>query len=75
MKFEWKIVNLIEDGEYFWECTSVAKVHGGWISRSIRETSIEPEGNIFRDKCVTSESSVFIPDPNHEWDISEYKGS
>lgn len=39
-----------------------AKVFGGWVFRTVY---FEQEENIY------SESSVFIPDPQHEWVINE----
>lgn len=40
---------------------SRAKVFGGWVLRNVCYDS--------HDR-TQSESSIFIPDPNHEWDIS-----
>jgi hypothetical protein len=54
-----------------WECimkpsrtedVSRAKVFGGWVVRTICTHT----GNV---NTAISESSIFVPDPNHEWEI------
>ena len=42
--------------------TERLKVIGGWIIKS--ENSLYENG-----KWALSESMVFVPDPNHEWEI------
>lgn len=54
MKFEWEELNKV---------MKRAKVHGGWILRSFNYTTDN------KDVYSQSQSMVFIPDPNHEWEI------
>lgn len=62
IKFKW------EEVVAFGECsTQRAKVFGGWIVRTVSWT--KRWGN---DQVQSlAESSVFIPDANHEWKIKE----
>lgn len=48
------------------QLTSRLKVHGGWIFHSF---FIEEDGMV-RMKA-SSETSCFIPDPNHEWELED----
>ena len=60
MKIAWE--NIYKHGIN--DCTLATnrlKVYGGWIVRTIY---FEREPDIF------SESSVFVPDPQHEWSIA-----
>lgn len=57
MKFEWK---PMIDCEY--ESTSYAKVFGGWVVHHICWDNAAH---------IQSESMVFIPDKNHEWEIEK----
>ena len=43
-------------------CTFRAKVFGGWIIRCCDVNEVNSE--------TTSESMVFVPDPEHKWKIS-----
>lgn len=61
MKFEWE--NLCTIGDMG---TSRAKVIGGWIVRSVAWSKRDHDWTFH-----LSESSVFVPDPNHEWTIEE----
>jgi hypothetical protein len=55
---------LMETNESTLFSTFRAKVFGGWIVRTV-EYSYEV------DTVSASESSVFIADPLHEWEIGE----
>lgn len=59
IKYEWEMMD--ESHKNF---TDRAKVFGGWIVRSF---TYEIAGG--EDAKGTSESMVFVPDPNHEWEI------
>ena len=59
MRFAWETISDIDDCE-----TLRAKVHGGWIVRTITRSLISRDYS-FR----LSESGVFIADPDHEWEI------
>lgn len=54
MKFEWEV---LQKGDIATICR--AKVHGGWIFNTLTESPTKQ----------LAETSVFIPDPNHEWKI------
>lgn len=54
IKFEWEEIFSSPDGRNF---TYRAKVFGGWIISS------------YTYATTPAESMVFIPDPNHEWEI------
>lgn len=65
MKFEWEVLVCGTDNEG--GCiTHRAKVIGGWIVKNMCWAD-SPGG---KDSPVQSESMVFIPDPNHEWEIA-----
>ena len=54
---------------------SVAKVHGGWIVKSLDDVWSVDSNN--RPVCTGgyTSSMVFIPDPNHEWEIESLIGT
>ena len=58
-KIEWEIINYedIDDDIYI---TERLQVIGGWIVKSSFNNS---------EKNMYGESSVFVPDPNHEWKL------
>lgn len=60
MKFEWEVLLRFRDCSSNGFFSERAKVFGGWIVR-----------NVFWDNEYNqqSESSIFVPDPNHEWRI------
>lgn len=53
--FEWEILECNEKRSIR---TARAKVYGGWIVNSCVDK-----------EALCCESMVFIPDPNHEWEI------
>lgn len=55
MKFEWEPIYQVPTGG-----TARGKVPGGWIVNSL----------LGSDKGVAL-TSVFVPDPNHEWKLDE----
>lgn len=59
MKFEWELIGKVENDQSV-SGTRRAKVHGGWIVHTILQIY-----TLIRD------STVFIPDPNHEWTIDK----
>ena len=59
MKFEWETINDNDTSS-----THRSPVIGGWIVRYNYE-------NIPRQNDTVA--MVFIPDPNHEWQIDEYE--
>ena len=61
MKFEWQRIN--KPRNTYDNITERAKVFGGWIVRTCEINDSNTES--------TSESMVFIPDPNHEWGIGK----
>lgn len=60
MKFEWE--KICSHGDM---ATMRARVFGGWIVRTVCWTK-EWTANVMRG---VAESSVFVPDPKHEWEI------
>lgn len=60
MKFEWE-----ELCSYGTMGSARAKVIGGWIVRNVSWTNRWGEDQV---QCV-AESTVFIPDPEHKWEI------
>jgi len=58
MKFEWERIHFSDAWEFR---TSRAKVFGGWLIRC----------QSWNDEWGQSESMVFIPDPQHQWEITE----
>jgi len=58
MKFKWERISGSLNGA---SGTHRAKVIGGWIVESMYSYEEEEGGNAL--------SSIFVPDPNHEWDI------
>lgn len=58
-KIEWEIINY-EDIDADILITERLQVIGGWIVKSSFNNS---------EKNMYGESSVFVPDPNHEWKL------
>lgn len=63
MKFEWLRIHKIGTADEQ-NITLRAKVIGGWIVKSVYVKKLK-----FKEK--RSESLVFVPDPNHEWEITK----
>src|SRR5437763_1647237 len=61
-QFEWEVLVNHHDSPSGGFNTLRAKVFGGWVLKHMCWCN---ENN------VQSESSVFIPDPNHEWEFSD----
>jgi len=59
-RFEWELLKM-NNSPY--AGTYRAKVPGGWIVLHWSQTRFGENGG-------TSESMVFIPDPNHEWKVN-----
>jgi hypothetical protein len=60
MKFEWENLFYHHTANDKFAFTDRAKVFGGWL--------------VLNKICAGSrahESMVFVPDPNHEWEITE----
>ena len=65
MKFEWEDIFFTAENEAYGSGgarTIRGKVPGGWIVDHLVWND---------DKEVQSQSSVFVPDPNHEWEIDK----
>lgn len=63
IKFEWEcIYTKVGENKVAGIVTNRAKVLGGWMVRTITWSGTEVH-------C--SESSVFVPDPTHLWEIEE----
>ena len=59
IKFEWEMVS---------NRSRRAKVFGGWVFHTFdQETESDVDGNAI----ALSESMVFIPDVNHQWEIEK----
>jgi hypothetical protein len=58
-KIEWEIINY-EDIDADIYITERLQVIGGWVVKSSFNNS---------EKNMYGESSVFVPDPNHEWKL------
>lgn len=56
MKFEWETIYASKGNHHV---TTRAKVFGGWL---VKHRSIPPNSDLIA-------SMVFVPDPNHEWEI------
>lgn len=64
MKFEWEQIKIHRGDDSTISICRV-KVIGGWVFNT---STVQKKPG--RDEWVaTSESNVFIPDPNHEWKI------
>lgn len=59
MKFEWENIHRREFNDVL-NATTRAKVFGGWVLHHLL---------CDENESSQSESMVFIPDPNHEWQI------
>lgn len=57
MKFEWEQINISKNS-----ASERVKVINGWIVRMVSWSHTESHTSF-------SESSVFIPDAKHEWEI------
>jgi hypothetical protein len=55
IEFKWEKIHIDEHSH-----SSRAKVIGGWIIHTLTESPINN---------IISESMIFIPDQNHEWEI------
>ncbi len=73
MGFEWEEIYCAEDSmENVFTLTYRAKVFGGWIVRNIVLLAIDHVDNPNTDYWERANiSMVFVPDPKHEWEISE----
>lgn len=60
--FKWEDIYQAESPMIYYFHTIRAKVPGGWLVRNWDMTTK------FEQVCTT-ESMVFISDPNHEWEI------
>lgn len=75
MKFSWEEIWNNQDHHFHqdhWEETSRAKVFGGWIVTHI--TGCDHVNEKDKDDKAWTErrtSLVFVPDPNHEWEIEK----
>lgn len=69
LKFEWEAVedscNSNRNLAYYEE-TERAKVIGGWLVKTIVSYGTEYEKEDWDRRCI---STVFVADPNHEWEI------
>ncbi len=67
MKFEWELLKRSEDKiSETWR----AKVIGGWIIKEFDCIYVDNLSRGSRDYSL-SNSIIFIPDKNHEWDLNE----
>jgi len=69
MRFIWEEINSLENrfGNVYME-TFRAKVIGGWIVRQQILLDTEKE-EVSEEWANCHNSMVFIPDPNHEWEV------
>lgn len=58
-------VNSEKNLEYYEE-TQRARVPGGWLVKTVISYGTEGESEDWDRRCV---STVFVPDPNHEWNV------
>lgn len=65
MKFEWETLNSY-NGNSEGESIRRVKVFGGWI---VRNNTISYR--LIGQQTTLSESMVFVPDPNHDWEVEE----
>lgn len=69
MKFEWEEIYFSDNYyENVYMETSRAKVIGGWLVRHQMLVDEDRE-NEFEGWTNSQNTMVFIPDPNHEWDV------
>lgn len=66
MKFEWEEL-YFDPGNELNELTYRAKVFGGWIVKNFTRMMDSRESP---EWIASSESMVFIPDPEHKWEIT-----
>lgn len=64
MKFEWETIHSNHNKNIGGSVTYRAKVIGGWIISNDVYTDDSNKRNI-------TTSMIFVPDPNHEWEIKE----
>ena len=56
----WEMIDQKQEDKVFYFATYRAKVIGGWLVRNF---------DVTYNAKSTSESMVFVPDPNHDWVI------
>jgi hypothetical protein len=67
IEFVWEKISSTR-AESGCDVTIRSKVMGGWLVRSIADKAlcVSKTGDI---SIANSQSMVFVPDPNHEWEI------
>lgn len=65
MKFDWEWVEGDDDSS-----TLRARVIGGWLV-VYESKHIRPIPDSYSEFVVIYPSMVFVPDPNHQWNIDE----
>jgi hypothetical protein len=68
MKFEWENIFSTRD-QVQADATFRAKVKGGWIILSKNSGAVVDGNDNLSTTC--SQSMVFVPDPNYEWEIEK----
>ncbi len=66
MRFEWEVISHHHSPRIGGSNTHRAKVIGGWVVSNDLYTDA---ANIGNERNLTS-SMVFIPDPEHNWEIT-----
>lgn len=74
MKFKWETISA-DIGENCLYETARAKVIGGWVIKNLSLFGMEEGGTEEELWRRSSESLVFISDPNHEWVIEKNQKS
>lgn len=68
-KFEWEKIYEQKEGSVYFFATYRVKVFGGWLVRNF-DLTIHPYKGANNLNQSTSESCVFVPDPNYEWQVA-----
>lgn len=68
IEFEWEKISEEKEDGVFWFATYRAKVIGGWL---VRTFDLTKQHRGLDPALSTSESTVFIADRMHEWQIKK----
>jgi hypothetical protein len=67
IKFEWEEI-YDDENKYGWTTSCRSKVIGGWIVMTVFFVYEDVHTGTSNGTFV---SNIFIPDPNHEWEIDK----
>ncbi|MBX4189715.1 hypothetical protein KW791_00235 [Candidatus Parcubacteria bacterium] len=71
MNFKWEKIHTQREEGVYWFSTYRAKIFGGWLVRNFDLTKQDMRDGSFDKIMSTSESCVFVPDPEHKWSVED----